>query len=160
MKNQRLVLRMSAVTHVGKVYLNGRQVCEHKGGFLPFEAEIGDCVTGGENLLTIAVDNRIDHSTLPVGNEGKSALGGGMFPWKRSKPGNSPNYGFSASSSAITSIPIMLLSVFGIGWILNLVSMKFYPLTKEKMEEIQEEIARIKAREAGVNYKSKCGMQQ
>ncbi|MDD3253595.1 MAG: MFS transporter [Lachnospiraceae bacterium] len=31
-----------------------------------------------------------------------------------------------------------------IGWILNLVAMKFYPLTKEKMEEIQDEIARIK----------------
>lgn len=32
-----------------------------------------------------------------------------------------------------------------IGWICNLVAMKFYPLTKEKMEEIQGEIARIKA---------------
>lgn len=36
-----------------------------------------------------------------------------------------------------------------IGWLLNLVAMKFYPLTKEKMEEIQAEIARIKA-ESGV----------
>lgn len=32
-----------------------------------------------------------------------------------------------------------------IGLVLNLIAMKFYPLTKEKMEEIQEEIARIKA---------------
>lgn len=32
-----------------------------------------------------------------------------------------------------------------IGWILNVVAMKFYPLNKEKMEEIQDEIARIKA---------------
>ena len=32
-----------------------------------------------------------------------------------------------------------------IGWILNVVAMKFYPLTKEKMAEIQDEIARIKA---------------
>lgn len=31
-----------------------------------------------------------------------------------------------------------------IGWLLNLVAMKFYPLTKEKMAEIQDEIARIK----------------
>ena len=31
-----------------------------------------------------------------------------------------------------------------IGWLCNLVAMKFYPLTKERMEEIQEEIARIK----------------
>lgn len=33
-----------------------------------------------------------------------------------------------------------------IGFIFNLISMKFYPLTKEKMEAIQEEIAAIKAR--------------
>ncbi len=33
-----------------------------------------------------------------------------------------------------------------LGWICNLVAMKFYPLSKEKMEEIQEEIAAIKAK--------------
>ncbi|MCI5650387.1 MAG: MFS transporter [Fusicatenibacter sp.] len=32
-----------------------------------------------------------------------------------------------------------------IGWLLNIVAMKFYPLTKEKMEEIQDRIAEIKA---------------
>lgn len=32
-----------------------------------------------------------------------------------------------------------------VGWILNVVAMKFYPLTKEKMEEIQDRIAEIKA---------------
>ena len=31
-----------------------------------------------------------------------------------------------------------------IGYICNIVAMKFYPLTKEKMEEIQEKIAEIK----------------
>ncbi|MCD8353470.1 MAG: MFS transporter [Clostridiales bacterium] len=35
-----------------------------------------------------------------------------------------------------------------LGWLVNIVAMKFYPLSKEKMEEIQDEIARIKA-EAG-----------
>ena len=35
-----------------------------------------------------------------------------------------------------------------IGWICNVVAMKFYPLTKEKMESIQDEIARIKAEAA------------
>lgn len=32
-----------------------------------------------------------------------------------------------------------------IGWILNVIAMKFYPLTKEYMAEIQDEIAKIKA---------------
>ena len=35
-----------------------------------------------------------------------------------------------------------------VGWICNIVSMKFYPLTKEKMEEIQGRIAEIKAQAA------------
>jgi Na+/melibiose symporter-like transporter len=32
-----------------------------------------------------------------------------------------------------------------IGLICNIIAMKFYPLTKEKMEEIQEKVAAIKA---------------
>ena len=35
-----------------------------------------------------------------------------------------------------------------IGLICNIIAMKFYPLTKEKMQEIQEEIARIKSQAA------------
>ena len=37
------------------------------------------------------------------------------------------------------------LGLPALGWLLNVVAMKFYPLTKEKMAEIQSEIARIKA---------------
>ena len=33
-----------------------------------------------------------------------------------------------------------------IGLIFNIIAMKHYPLTKEKMQEIQEEIAAIKAK--------------
>ncbi len=40
---------------------------------------------------------------------------------------------------------VCFLGMPAIGWILNVVAMKFYPLTKEKMEEIQGEVARIKA---------------
>ncbi len=92
LREQRLVLRMAAVTHTGRVYLNGRLVCEHKGGFLPFEAEVGEFLQEGENLLTIAVDNRIDHSTLPVGGEnGVSMMGGAPTA---GKPRNLPNFDF------------------------------------------------------------------
>ena len=39
-RNERLVLRFDAVTHYAKVYIDGKLVCEHKGGFLPFEIEL------------------------------------------------------------------------------------------------------------------------
>ena len=68
-RSQRVMLRMEAVTHKAKVYWNDQFICEHKGGFLPFEAEITPYIKDGENRLTIAVDNRIDRTTLPVGGD-------------------------------------------------------------------------------------------
>jgi Glycosyl hydrolases family 2, sugar binding domain. len=40
-------------------------ICEHKGGFLPFEVELNDVLEDGDNLLTIAVNYVIDYTTLP-----------------------------------------------------------------------------------------------
>ncbi len=58
-------------------------------------------------------------------------------------------------SGAILGITLFcFLGLPAIGWILNVVAMKFYPLTKEKMAEIQDEIARIKA-EAKVEAEAK-----
>lgn len=100
---QRIVLRFSAVTHFAKVYLNGQLLCEHKGGFLPFEADITNKVEcGKEVLLTIAADNRVNRSTLPVGNEGGTAFFGSDNPGipsvelakSRRAPQNLPNFDF------------------------------------------------------------------
>lgn len=77
-KNQRFIIRFDAVTHYAKVFLNGKELCTHKGGFLPFEADITDCVKNDDSEMTlvIAVDNKINHSTLPVGNENSVAFFG------------------------------------------------------------------------------------
>lgn len=75
--DERLVLRFDAVTHHAKVYIDGHLVTEHKGGFLPFEIELDGIVEAGrEFLLQVAVDNKVDHSTLPVGNEEGTAFFG------------------------------------------------------------------------------------
>jgi beta-glucuronidase len=65
---QRLVLRFGSVTHQAIVYLNGQLVVEHQGGFTPFEAQINAFVSSGNNRLTVAVNNIVDHTTLPTGN--------------------------------------------------------------------------------------------
>lgn len=65
--NERIVLRFGSATHYARVYVNGKLVVEHKGGFTPFEAEINDVLVNGENRLTVAVNNIIDETTLPVG---------------------------------------------------------------------------------------------
>jgi beta-glucuronidase len=66
--NERLVLRFGSATHFAKVYINGKFVTEHKGGFLPFEAEINKYIQKGKNRVTVAVNNIVDHTTLPVGS--------------------------------------------------------------------------------------------
>ena len=57
------------------VRLNGQEIASHRGGFLPFEADITALAQPGETV-TLEVDNRIGHSTLPVGNEGGTAFFG------------------------------------------------------------------------------------
>jgi beta-glucuronidase len=67
LQTERVVLRFGSATHHSKVFVNGELVVEHKGGFLPFEAEINKFLQKGKNRLTVAVNNILDYSTLPVG---------------------------------------------------------------------------------------------
>ena len=69
-KTQRLVLRFDAVTNAATVYVGAKEITRHKGGYLPFEVELDkETVQAEEFVLTVLVDNRVNHSTLPVGNE-------------------------------------------------------------------------------------------
>lgn len=64
---ERIVLRFGSVTHQASVFINGKEVFSHKGGFLPFEVELSDIIVPGKNRLTICVNNILDYTTLPVG---------------------------------------------------------------------------------------------
>jgi len=67
-KNNRIFLRVGSATHSSIVWLNGKEITKHTGGFLPFEVEITDDVNFGQNhRLTIAVDNRLTWNNLPPG---------------------------------------------------------------------------------------------
>ena len=101
---QRVVLRFGSVTHTAKVWLNGQLIAQHKGGFTPFEADVTALLHPGETaLLTVACDNRVNHGTLPVGNEeGQLAFFGsdnaGIPSVEAAKriaaPQNRPNFDF------------------------------------------------------------------
>ncbi len=97
LKNQRVVLRFGAVTQTARVYFNGKLLCDHEGGYLPFEVEVTDFIQPHDNLLTVAVDNRVNYGTLPVGSEkGGNMLGGLLpeIPGVTPKKQNSPNFDF------------------------------------------------------------------
>ncbi len=87
--NERLVLRFGSATHAAKVFINGSLVMEHSGGFLPFEAVINDFIHTGTNRLTVAVNNVVDYTTLPVGLYTEIEVPGGKKKLK-----NQPNFDF------------------------------------------------------------------
>ncbi len=93
-REQRVYLRCDAVTHHAKIYLNGKELAEHFGGFLPFEVELNDALCDGDNLLTIAVDNVIDYTTLPVGGKSPMLSGPMGEPAGPAKKQNFPNFDF------------------------------------------------------------------
>ncbi|MGA2142902.1 MAG: beta-glucuronidase [Brevinematales bacterium] len=67
-KGRRVVIRAGSVTHHGVISINGQEAVRHKGGYLPFEADITGMVDfGGENRVTITVNNVLDWTTLPPG---------------------------------------------------------------------------------------------
>ncbi|GAB7361414.1 hypothetical protein MBLNU230_g1470t1 [Neophaeotheca triangularis] len=64
----RYLVRAESATHRGRIYINDRIVAEHQGGYLPFEADITDLVSAGQEFrMTIAVNNELNFETIPPG---------------------------------------------------------------------------------------------
>ncbi|WNM31937.1 beta-glucuronidase [Streptomyces sp. Li-HN-5-11] len=65
---ERVLLRLDAATHEGKVYVDDTLVAEHVGGYTPFEADITEHVAAGQEFrLTIGVSNELTNTTVPPG---------------------------------------------------------------------------------------------
>ena len=118
--SQRRFLRFDAVTHTARVFVNGRLLCEHKGGFLPFEADVTNVIAPGETAeLLVEVDNTINHRSLPIGNEGAIAFFGSDNPgipsveagkrWQAERGINLPNFDFFNYAGIIR--PVRLYTV-------------------------------------------------
>jgi beta-glucuronidase len=74
--NERIFVRADSATHEGVIFVNGQEVVRHLGGYMPFEAEISNLVTAGEEFkLTIAVSNILTNETIPPGRVVETATG-------------------------------------------------------------------------------------
>ena len=70
-QGMRVCLRFDAAAHNARILLDGKEIAFHRGGFLPFEVELGGILEPGQSAeLTVETDNRINHTTLPIGTEG------------------------------------------------------------------------------------------
>lgn len=69
-EDERVVIRFGSATHHAIVWVDGVEVVRHKGGFLPFEADVTELVSGSEleaHKLTVALSNILDWTCIPCG---------------------------------------------------------------------------------------------
>ncbi|HEX3079829.1 MAG TPA: glycoside hydrolase family 2 TIM barrel-domain containing protein, partial [Puia sp.] len=63
--DKRLFLHFGAVNYLAEVYLNGKKLGSHEGGFTPFQFEITKDIHTGENSVVVKVNNQRLKNGLP-----------------------------------------------------------------------------------------------
>ena len=53
----RVFFHVGAANYRSDVWVNGQKICEHEGGFTPFDSEVTVALRDGPNFVVIAVDN-------------------------------------------------------------------------------------------------------
>ena len=64
--DKRQFLYFGAVSYRCKVYLNGKEIAEHEGGYTPFQVEVTDLLKDGDNFLAVEVNNRRTKDAIPA----------------------------------------------------------------------------------------------
>ena len=72
--NHRLMLHFGAVDQVAEVFLNGRPVIRHEGGYLPFSADVTEFLQQPVNKLTVLVKDTLSHD-YPWGKQNRRPHG-------------------------------------------------------------------------------------
>lgn len=62
------LLYFGAVNYSANIYLNGKEVGVHEGGFTPFQFDISALIKVGSNSLVVKVDNRRERDQIPAMN--------------------------------------------------------------------------------------------
>lgn len=55
--NTRVFFHIGAANYKAKLFLNGKHICDHEGGFTPFDCEVTNVLRAGQNSAVIAVDD-------------------------------------------------------------------------------------------------------
>ena len=64
-RGERAFLRFGAVDYHAYVYLNGKFVGEHEGGFTPFAFEVTNLLRDGDNRVTVGADSERTAADVP-----------------------------------------------------------------------------------------------
>ncbi|WP_113663923.1 glycoside hydrolase family 2 protein [Pedobacter nanyangensis] len=64
--SKRLFLYFGAVSYRCRIYLNGKEIGQHEGGFTPFQMEVTDAVKEKDNFLAVEVNNTRRVDAIPA----------------------------------------------------------------------------------------------
>ncbi len=92
----RAYLYFGAANYQARVYLNGKPLGEHLGGFTPFNFEITDAVREGDNFIVVEVNNARHSDAVPALNT----------DWW--------NYGGLTRSVAIVEVPAIFIENYSV----------------------------------------------
>jgi len=67
-EDKRYFIHFGAVNYESHIYLNGKKLGVNKGGFTPFQFEVGDKLVEGDNFLVVMVDNTRKKDEVPTIN--------------------------------------------------------------------------------------------
>lgn len=96
-----LILRFRAVTHRAKVYINGKELCSHEGGFSPFSVNITQHVLlNSYNRVCVKANNELSHISLPAGK---------TITLRNGKKMNKPYFDFFNYSGINRSVELLAL---------------------------------------------------
>lgn len=65
-RDKRYFLYFGAVNYLATVYLNGKKIGKHEGGFTPFQFHVTDNVINGVNSVVVKVNNRREADYVPT----------------------------------------------------------------------------------------------
>lgn len=64
--DKRYFLYFGAINYQAHIYVNGKQVASHRGGYTSFNCEVTEVLKEGENLVVIQVDNTLGNDDIPT----------------------------------------------------------------------------------------------
>jgi beta-galactosidase len=76
-RNQRLLLEFDGAFQDAEIYVNGRRMGEHQGGYTGFFFDITEAVTSGENVLAVRLNNNWNARLAP--RAGEHEFCGGIY---------------------------------------------------------------------------------
>lgn len=66
--DKRYVIYFGAVNYSAIVYINGEKIGQHEGGFTPFQFDVTERLTNGDNFVVVKVDNSRQRDQIPTVN--------------------------------------------------------------------------------------------